>query len=160
MRELICFTLVLLGGLPLRSQTPPAAWKVVKEASTACQITVPPEWVPLGENGAAVFHDASTAIAVVTSQPGQEFKPLSATLLKVLGIPKDKLFENSATRIFYQDKTSRNPDDTSAFSSSVPAKKGTCSCHVLTLPAIAEDIAKKIALSVSPVGTNGQNDGT
>jgi hypothetical protein len=130
----------------------PAGWNVIKDATGACQIAVPPEWVPLSENnGAAVFHDSTTAIAVVTSRPGQEFKPLSAAQLKNFGIPKEKMFENSTARIFFQDKTSRNPNDTSAFSASLPAKSGTCSCRVVVLPSIPADVAKKIALSLSPV---------
>ena len=150
MREYIVPNLILLFCAPLWSQTAPAGWQVIKDAKAACQIAVPPEWVPFGEaNGAAVFHDATTAIAVVTSQPGQEFKPLTAALLKASGIPKEKMFENSATRIFYQDKTSRNAEDNSSFSSSVPARHGTCSCHVVVLPGVTEDVAKKIALSLS-----------
>jgi hypothetical protein len=70
--------------------------------------------------------------------------------VKTLNIPKEKIFENSATRIFFQDKTARNPDDTNSFSSSVPAKGGTCSCHVVAQPrSIAEDVAKKIAQSLA-----------
>ena len=115
-----------------------------------CQIAVPPEWVALGDTaGAATFHDSTTAIAVVTSQPGQEFKPLNAVLLKTMGIPKDRMFENSATRIFYQDRVSRNSDEGNAFSSSVPARSGTCSCRVMVLPAIGDDVAKKIALTLT-----------
>jgi len=152
MREYIVPALVLLACLPARAQTAPAPWKAIQDAKSACQILVPPDWVPLGETaGAAVFHDSTTAIAVVTSQPGQAFKPLIAVLLKAMDIPKEKVFENSATRIFYQDKTSRGPEDTNAFSSSVPAKGGTCSCHVVVVPRIAEDVAKKIALSLSAV---------
>jgi hypothetical protein len=144
--------LILLCCVPASSQTVPAGWRIVKDGKAACQIAVPPDWIPLGDNnGAAVFHDSTTAIAVVTSQPGQEFKPLSAAQLKSFGIPKEKMFENSATRIFYQDKTSRNQEDSSAFSASAPAKNGTCSCHVVVLPSIPEDVSKKIALSVSPV---------
>jgi hypothetical protein len=152
MREIIVSTLVLLFCPPVRSQTPPADWKVVKDAKALCQIMVPPEWVPLGENkGAAVFQDSTIAIAVVTSQPGQEFKPLSAALLSTFGIPKERIFENSAKRIFYQDRISRHPEDTSAFGASVPARNGTCSCRVVVQPGIPEDVAKKIALSVSPI---------
>jgi hypothetical protein len=152
MREGAVSALILLCCLPVRPETMPAGWKVIKDAKGLCQITVPSEWAPLDQtNGAAIFHDVSTAIAVVTSQPGQEFKPLSATLLKSFAIPKERMFENSAKRIFYQDKASRQPNDTSGFSSSVPAKNGTCSCHVVVLPSIPEDVAKKIALSISPV---------
>jgi len=151
MRECIVCTFVLLCSLTARAQTP-SGWKTVKDAKSTCQISVPPDWVPLGENnGAAVFHDSSTAIAVVTSQPGQEFKPLTPGFIKSMGLPKEKLFENTAKRIFYQDQTSRGPDDTNAFSTSVPAKNGTCSCHVAVLPTIEEDTAKKIATSLTPV---------
>jgi hypothetical protein len=151
MREFIVLTLVLLFGRAARSQTAPAGWRVIKDAKAVCQIAVPPEWAPLGENnGAAVFHDSTTAIAVVTSQSGQEFKPLSPMLLKSYGIPKEKMFENSAKRIFYQEKISAGTDDPNAFSSSVPGKGGTCSCHMVALPSIPTDIVKQIALSLSP----------
>ena len=151
MRERLGSTLVLLFSFTAQTQTVPAGWKIIKEGKGACQIAVPPEWVPFGEiSGAAIFHDPTTAIVVVTSQPGQQFKPLSPALLRTIGVPKEKMFENSATRIFFQDKTARNPNDTSSFSASVPAQNGTCSCHVVVLPSIAEDVAKKIALSLSP----------
>jgi hypothetical protein len=56
----------------------PAGWQIVKnsknDSKNACQIAVPPDWSQYGDNsGAAVFHDVSTAIAVVTSEPGQAF---------------------------------------------------------------------------------------
>jgi hypothetical protein len=141
-----------LCSLPGWPQSVPAGWKVIKDAKAACQIAVPPEWVPFGENnGAAMLHDATTAIAVVTSQPGQEFKPLSAMMVKSNGIAKEKLIETTATRLFYQYRTSRNPEETNAYSSSVPTKGGMCSCHVVVLPSVTEDDAKKIAQSLSPV---------
>jgi hypothetical protein len=151
MREFTIFALVLLSGLTASAQTP-SGWKTIKDAKSACQIAVPPEWTPLGEsNGAAIYKDATTAIAVVTAQPGQEFKPLTAGFIRSMDLPKDKLFENTAKRIFYQDQTSRGPDDTSAFSVSVPHKNGSCSCHVAFVPSVTADTAKKIALSLAPV---------
>jgi len=84
------------------AQTTPADWKIVKDSKGVCQIAVPPNWEPLPETtGAAVFHDVTTGIAVVTSPAGQAFQPLTATLQKLFGIRKDKLFENSTRRIFY-----------------------------------------------------------
>jgi len=134
------------------SQAGPAEWKVIRDARFMCQIAVPPEWDLFGDaNGAAVFHDSATAIAVVGSEPGQEFKPLTGWLLKAIGVPKERMFENSAARIFYQDKVSRSAEDTSAFSSSVPAKGGTCTCRVVFVPRVGEDVAKKIALSLAAV---------
>ena len=134
------------------AQTMPAGWKLVKDSKGVCQIAVPPDWEPLPEaTGAAVFHDVTTAIAVVTSQAGQAFKPLTETLQKMFGIRKDKLFENTTKRIFYQDKISKRSEDPNAYSASVPGKGGgTCSCHVVVLPSVPEEIAKKIALSLGP----------
>jgi hypothetical protein len=152
MSEYVVSTLLLLCCLSARAQTVPAGWKIVKDSKSACQIAVPAEWSPFGENnGAAVLREATNAIAVVTSQPGQEFKPLTPGMIKTIGIPKEKLFENTATRIFYQDRTARSNEETNAFSSSVPAKSGTCSCHVVAVPSVSEDLAKKIALSLSRV---------
>lgn len=146
--------LFLLLVPPAAGQTAspvPSDWKIVKDAKHACQIAVPPAWAPLSESsGAAVLGDATNAIAVVTSQPGQAFKPLPPAMLKVIDIRKEKMFENSATRIFYQDKTSANADDTNAFTASVPGSGGTCSCRVVFLPKIGEDVAKKITQSLAP----------
>jgi len=152
MRE---YRIPILGFLlffPASAQTIPAGWKVVKDSKDMCQIAVPPEWVLLEEgSGAAVFQGSTTAIAVVTSQPAQIFKPLPEALQKVLEIRKEKLFENSVKRLFYQDKTSTRSSDPNAYSASVPGKAGTCSCHVTFLPSISADMAKKIALSLGPV---------
>ena len=151
MREFIVLALILLYGTPAPSQTVPSGWKTIQDAKAGCQIAVPPEWTPFGENnGAAVFHDPTNAIAVVTNQAGQEFKPLSPAIVKSMDIPKERMFENSATRIFFQDRVSRHSEDPNAFSSSVPAKSGTCSCHVVVLPSVPVDIARKIALSLAP----------
>ncbi|MEO8368980.1 MAG: hypothetical protein ABI806_07275 [Candidatus Solibacter sp.] len=152
MRECVVSALVLLCWLPASSQTRPSGWIVIQDAKAICKIAVPPEWASFGNNnGAAVFRDATTGIAVVTAQPGQEFKPLSPAILKTINVPKEKMFENTPTRIFYQDRTSHSREETSAYSSSVPAKDGTCSCHVVVQPSVEEEVAKKIALSLAPV---------
>jgi len=140
----------LLASAP--AQATPADWKIVKDSKGLCQITVPPDWDALSENtGAVVFHDATTAIAVVTSQPGQAFKPLPESLQRLLGIRKDTLFENTPRRIFYQDRVSKDSEAPNGYSASVPGKAGTCSCHIAVLPGISEETAKKIALSLQPV---------
>ena len=130
----------------------PAGWKIVKDSKGTCQIAVPSEWVPLGSStGAAVWKESTVAIAVVTSQPGQEFKPLTEALVKSLEIAKEMLFENTAKRVFYQDRKSAGPQDPNAYSASVPGGKGsTCSCHIRFVPELPSDTAKKIALSLGP----------
>ena len=152
MRKQVVLALLLLSVPPTWAQTVPTGWKVVKDSKSACQIAVPSEWAPWADNtGAAVFQDTTTAIAVVTSQLGQTFKPLTEPLQKLIGIPKEKMFENTAKRIFYQDKTSSHPVEPNAYSASVPANGGTCSCRVVFLPSISQETAKKIVLSLGPV---------
>ena len=151
MREYVVSSLILLYTSAACAQTATAGWKVVRDSKSLCQIMVPPDWALMDQNsGAAVFHDAATAIAVVTAQPGQAFKPLTAPLLKVMDIPKERMFENSAKRIFYQDKVSRNSEDQNAFSASVPGNGATCSCHVVVVPGVSEQTAKTIVLSLGP----------
>jgi hypothetical protein len=125
---------------------------MVKDPKGFCQIAVPPEWTLMDQaTGAASMPGGSTVIAVVTAQPEQVFKPLSPTLLRVLNVPKEKLFENSAKRIFYQDKVSTKAEDPNGYSSSVPGRSGTCSCRLTVVPSVTEEIAKTIALSLAPV---------
>lgn len=151
MRKQVVLPLLFLLLLPAWAQTVPAGWIVVKDSKLACRIAVPPEWTPWADNtGAAVFRDSTTAIAVVTSQPGQTFKPLTEPQKKSFGIPTEKMFENTARRIFYQDKTSGRSEDPNAYSASVPADGGTCSCRVVFLPNISQETARKIVLSLGP----------
>ncbi len=141
--------LSLLASIPV--EITPADWKIVKDPRGLCQIAVPADWDEISEAaGAAVFHDTSTAVAVVTSQPGQAFKPLSESLQRLLAIPKAALFENTPRRIFFQDKVSKRSGDPNVYDSSVPAKSGTCSCHVVALPSIPQDTTNKIILSLQP----------
>lgn len=157
MREYIVPTLILLSCLSATAQTSPSGWKTLRDPKSACQISIPPDWVPFSDSGgSAVFRDAGTAIAVVTSQPSQPFKPLPPSIVKLMELRKEKLFENSAQRIFYQEKTSRNADDTNAFSAAVPSKAGTCGCRVVALPSVSEDIARKIVLSLAPAPEEAQ----
>src|SRR2546422_10589006 len=147
---LVALLPLLLPAAP--AQSVPAGWTLVKDSKSACQIAVPGDWTPsVKSSGSAVFQDPTTGIAVVTSQPGQTFKPLTEAMQKLLRIAKEKLFENTAKRIFYQDKTARDATDSNAFSAMVPGKNGTCSSRVVFVSSVAEETAKKIALSLGPV---------
>jgi hypothetical protein len=144
-------TLILSLLASVSVETTPVEWKILKDSRGLCQIAVPSDWDEIDEStGAAVFHDTSTAVAVVTSQPGQAFKPLTEPLQRLLGIRRAALFENTPRRIFYQDKVSKRPGDPNVYDSSVPGKSGTCSCHVAALPSIAEETAKRIVLTLQP----------
>jgi hypothetical protein len=150
MRKFIVSTLFFLTVA--QAGVVPSGWKAIKDPKGLCQILVPIAWTPAGENtGSAVFQDASVAIAVVSSQPGQTYKPIADSMLRMMEIPKDKIFENSATRVFYQDRTGHDASEPSALSVMAPGKGGTCSSRVVFLPSVTEEIAKKIALSIGPV---------
>ncbi len=150
MRYLGVFALLSLVFARASDPLPPG--KVVKDTKGSCRILVPDNWTAPEENsGSAVLQDPSNAIAVVTSQPGQTFKPLTATMQRLLGIPKERMIENSETRIFYQDKVARDLTDSNAFSIMVPGKGGTCSARVVFLSTVSAEAARKIALSVAPV---------
>ena len=138
--------------LPIASpQSAPAGWKLIRDSKGACQIAVPEDWTPSENPGSAIFQDTATAIAVITSQPGQTLKPLTESLQKLLRIPKEKMFENTARRVYYQEKIARDAKDSNAFIAVVPGKGGTCSSRVVFLPSVSEETAKKITLSVGPV---------
>ena len=93
MKYLELFTLLCLMLSGADNPAPPAG-KGVKDVKGSCQIWVPENWTLSDENtGSAVLQDASNAIAVVTSQPGQAFKPLTESMQRLMRIPKDKLFE-------------------------------------------------------------------
>ena len=151
MREYTIAVLILLNA-PLAAQVVPSGWQIVKDSKNACQLAVPPDWSMYGESrSAAILHDTSTALVVVTSQPGQAFAPLTERLKSVLNISKDKLFENTASRIFYEDKASAHPADPNWYTFSVPGKNGTCSGHLTFLPSLPDDLARQIVFSLGPV---------
>jgi hypothetical protein len=88
---------------------------------------------------------------VVTSQPGQVYKPLSDAQLKTFGVPKEKVVENTSGRLLYQDRTAAKAEESNAYSAQTAGTGGTCSCRMVFGHGVAEDIAKKIALSLRPV---------
>ena len=152
MRYLGLLALLSLTLPGASEHTTPPAWKTLRDVKGSCQISVPEDWTAAHENsGSAVLQDSSNEIAVVTTQPGQTFKPLTESMQKLMRIPKEKMFENSAMRIFYQDKVARSLEDTNAFSVMVLGKSGTCSARVVFLSSVSEETAKKIALSLGPV---------
>jgi hypothetical protein len=132
--------LVLIASTVLNAQS---GWKTVKDETGSCQISVPPTWTPLSQPG---FVNSPQHIATVVTS-GMNFKPFDALTLKMLGI--DKLFENSATRIFYVTKPGGNPLHV-GYHVEVPGKAhSSCIAEIALPPNTLEDDAKKIALSLS-----------
>ena len=76
----------------------------------------------------------------------RRFKPFSATTLKIASI--DKVFENSATRVFYVTKPAGNPSGV-IYHVEAPGKVNSCIAEIDLPPNTLEDDAKKIAISLS-----------
>jgi len=75
------------------AQTTPKGWRIVKDAKGFCEIAVPADWRPLYEKaGAALLHDATNAIAVIASQPGQPFKTALGDSAEVAGPRQGQAF--------------------------------------------------------------------
>ncbi len=131
------------------AQSAEPAWKTVKDPSGACQISIPPNWSVKDLNsGTALFKDAKTAVAVVTSVTGRPFAQLSESVRKQIG--PDKVYENTEGRVFYADQIAKTSNSMTGINVRVPLEGGICSSRVMFIPAVPEDVAKKIALSVSP----------
>jgi hypothetical protein len=144
--------LILLFASSAAAQTVPSGWLIIKDSKSACQMAVPSDWTFFGDShGVAIFQDVTTAIAVVTNRPDQDFKPLPEAVQRVMGVSKEKMFENTAKRVFYQDKISGSKEEPNGYSVSVPGNTGTCSGHLTFLPVVTEETARKIALSLGPV---------
>jgi len=150
MRKIIVSPLLFLSTGWAGGDTP-KDWKALRDSKGACQIAVPPNWILAPETGSAYPQDPSVGIAVVTSQPAQAFKPISDTILRLMNVPKENVFENSSKLVFYQDRQNPSASDSRSLNVMVPGNSGTCSAHVVTPSSVPEDTAKKIALSLSPV---------
>jgi len=156
MRKIIVATLLFLGILRASGDSIPTNWKIIKDSKSVCQIAVPENWTAGADNtGSAYLQDPTVAIAVVTSQPTQAFKPISDSMLHLLNVTKESLFENSAKRVFYQDRPNASAPDSHSLNIMVPGRTGTCSARVVYPPTVPEDTARKIALTLAPVPEAG-----
>ncbi len=145
MRKIIVATLFFLGAAWAAGDSVPANWKLVKDSKALCQIAVPENWI--ASAGSAYYQEPTIAIAVVTSQSGQVFGPISESLLiSILKVPKENVFENSEKRVYYVDRGSAESHSLNVM---VAGRTGTCSAHIVYPSSVADETAKKIALSLT-----------
>jgi len=138
--KLASILLMLIVSIDLNAQS---GWKTVKDKTGSCQISVPPTWTLLAQPGAANSPQQTTTMLISGMS---RFSQFSAGTLKMLNV--DKVFENSATRIFYVGKPSGNPPLVS-YHVEIPGKVHSCIAQITLPPNTLEDDAKKIALSLS-----------
>lgn len=141
--EAMKFTLLFALLLVTTDLNAQSGWKTVKDKTGSCQISVPPNWTLLSVAGYVNSPQRTTTMLI---SGNTRFSPFSAGTLKVLNV--DKVFENSATRIFYVGKPGGNPPLVS-YHVEAPGKVNACIAQItLPLNTLEED-AKKIALSLS-----------
>jgi hypothetical protein len=137
---------IVLGGLciqPVCAQ--PAGWKVIKDRSGTCQISVPSNWTALSAPGFVNSPESTTTILTASQEP---YAPIPDGVLKTLNI--GKLYENSASRFFYVSK----PQDASGHISyhiEVPGKMTACIAEMTLTVSYSEEEAKKIAMTLASV---------
>jgi len=89
------------GGRP---RSVPAGWKAIKDSKGCARLRFRRSGLRGRRTPGRRLPGRIRGHPVVTSQPGQTYRPLSDAMLKLMNIPKEKLFENSATRLFYKDR--------------------------------------------------------
>jgi hypothetical protein len=132
--------LVLFVSIDLTAQT---GWKTVKDKTGDCQISVPPSWTLLSLPGHVNSPQGTTTMLISGHRP---FRQFSDETIRVLNV--DKVFENSAARVFYVGKPIGNPAHV-LYHIEAPGKVNSCIAEIALQPHSLEDDAKKIALSLS-----------
>ena len=139
-RGILILALIVPAQTALNAQ---AGWKTMQDKTGSCQISVPPTWTLLSLPGHVNSPQGTTTMLISGNRP---FRPFSDETIKVLNV--DKVFENSATRIFYVGKPSGNPAYVN-YHVEAPGKVNSCIAQITLQPHSLEDDAKKIALSLS-----------
>jgi len=131
---------LLLFSTLIMGQT---GWRVIKDKTGACQLSVPPNWTVLSTPGTANSPDKMTTMV----RPGlRAYKRWSDETLKMLNI--DKLFENSATRSFYVTKPAGNPPSLS-YHVEVPGGANACIAQISAKPSSNLEEMKTVAATLT-----------
>ena len=146
MKYTLTVVATVLGGLCIQlACAQPAGWKVIKDRSGTCQISVPSNWTALSTPGFVNSPESTTTILTASEQP---YAPFQDDTLKTLNI--GKLYENSTSRIFYVSK----PDETLGhirYHIEVPGNTNACIAEITLTTRYSEDEAKSIAMTVASV---------
>ena len=132
------------------AQAPAGGGQVYKSEKGTCQVTVPADWKiddfsakdPKKTLTVTVFHE-------------QDAKVEKADEMFLKGVYQaEKVFENSAQRIFVESKTQAfGPEPAGRkWEALVPAvPKGACQTIIIFKNGASEDVARAIAMSLTPV---------
>lgn len=140
--KLISLFTILFCSTVLMAQS---GWKIVKDKTGSCQISVPATWTLLADAGHVNSPEHTTTMVISGMS---RFKRFGEDSLKYLNI--DKVFENSSSRVFYVTKPGGNPPLLN-YHVEAPGKVNRCVAQITLSPHSLEEEAKKIALSLSAV---------
>jgi hypothetical protein len=124
--------------------------QVYKNDKGTCQVTLPADW-KIGDFNAS---DPKRTLSVMVNHP-QDAKVEKADEMFLKGVyGAEKVFENSAQRIFVESKTQAfGPEPAGRkWEVLVPAiPKGACQAIIIFTAGASEDVARAIAMSLKPV---------
>jgi hypothetical protein len=132
------------------AQVPVGSGQVYKSDKGTCQVTLPADW-KIGDFNAS---DPKKTLSVTVFHE-QDAKVEKADEMTLKGVYQaEKVFENSAQRIFVESKTmAMGPIPAGRkWEVLVPAvPKGACQTFVIFKDGASEDVARGIAMSLRPV---------
>ena len=124
-----------------------AGWQTLRDKTGVCQLAVPGNWSLLSLPG----HAASPEHMDTTVIEGRvAYRPFhfSQGEMKVLNI--DKVFQNSAQRVFYSANTGATPPSL-IYHVEVPGRTKVCIAQISTTPSFSQDEVKRIAATLTAV---------
>ena len=136
----------LISVCPFIATPQTNSWKVVRDKTNACKVSVPPNWEPSDVPGIA-NSEADKGELIISLWAGKTLKPMSEGMQK--GSFVEKMIQNTSELIIYT--SALRPDDAiSEYHIMGPGKGGVCSVILSAGRGLTEDQVKKIAATVGP----------
>jgi hypothetical protein len=146
MMSRILWTLMsLAAAAPLVAQTP-AGWKVIKDKTGACQVSIPPDWKANPQLPSLAQAPDNSDVSIIV-QEGRALKPMTAIVQKAVGV--DKMIENSDRRVFYSTAPTKGNPPLIGYRVTAPAKNGTCVAMITIKQGHSVDEVMKIGESLA-----------
>jgi len=141
----LCGSILLAGAAA--AQTVPAGWKVINDSKKLCQVAVPADWTPDAIfKSMAISPDQKSNVVVHGLPAGTDYKTVVENAKKLF--PPVKIFEESATRIWFQKAPPSGKTVTDWYFAIRGAQ--ACNAEIVFGGAVTEDTAKKIVGTLAP----------
>ncbi len=139
-RTLMTFALILVASNALQAQS---GWKTIKDATGACQISIPPSWSTIpGTPGQ--FASPEHLMSILLPGYPRKAAPMTDDEKRVMGAVK--IIENSAEYWLYTGKPTMQ--NVITYHVNVPTATRVCAAELAVKVGHSEDEIKKIADTV------------